>query len=183
MATKAELESRISELESKVREREKAVSILSAKCGMEIDLPQVARDMPTGDAPHLSHQEGLTEKLVAILEPALRKHGAKLSCTIPRKTLLLKDNIHRSHGDTILVPVIWGEVMADIIDCAADFGRRCYVEGFKNGNDMLVRMSRGEITAEYLEDGLEKAIRRQERKDVRMLIKSNVRMSEGGREA
>jgi len=169
--SKLQLESKIDELQKKINNLEKGIHILSKNNGMEIKLPQCERDMPTGDAPHLSHQKGLTEKLICILEPALRKHGVKLSCTSPAKSLTLKDNIHRSYGDTILVPTIWGEVMVDIIDCAAEFGRLCYAEGFKNGSNMLVRMSRGEITTEQFEDGLEKAARRQERKDVKLLIK------------
>jgi hypothetical protein len=175
MATKSDLEKRITELEAEIREYEKAVRILSGKEGMEIMLPQVARDMPTGDAPHLSHQEGLAERLIAILEPALRKHGAKLRFTSPAKSLSLKENIYRTWGDRILVPIVWGEVMAEIIDCAADFGRRCRAEGYREGSDLLGRLMRNEITADEFDESLEKekAIRRQERKDIANLIQSN----------
>ena len=169
MATKLELEKKIAELELQIHERDKAICILSENEGMEIILPRVARDMPTGDAPHLSFQQGLAERLIRIMEPALRKHGAKLKYTRPAKSLNLKDNIHSDIGDHI----VWGEVMAEIIDCAAEFGRACYAQGYKQGSDLLGRLTRSEITADEFDESLdkEKAIRRQENKDVAKRIK------------
>lgn len=176
MSTKAQLESRIAELEAAVSERDKAVKILSGRDGMEICLPGASMDVPSGDSTHLPFQRGLTERLIEIMEPALRKHGAMLSNSSPAKSIRMHDNIHRSHGETVLVPIVWGEVMAEIIDVSADFGRRCYAEGFSDGSNMLIRMARGEITSDELEDGIKKAKRRQKQRAVRMLIKSHSRL-------
>lgn len=172
MKTKRQLEDRIAELEACVRELDKAVTSLSSEVGMEIILPGVHRDAPNGDAPRLFGEDGIAERLMRIMEPALRKHGAKLSHTIPAKSIRLHDNSYRVQGDRILVPVIWGEVMVEIADAAAEFGRLCYAEGVEHGSNLLTRMSRGELTAEELEDGVEKAKSRQERKDWRALVKT-----------
>ena len=181
MATKAELEKRIADLEQELWERDKAIRFFSSTGGMEIRLPQVARDMPDGDSPHISYAPGLGERLIEIMEPSLRRCGAKLRGTSPSKTMDLKENIHRGFGETILVPDVWGQIMAEIIDCAAKFGREAEAFGFCNGSDMLGRLCRGEITADEFDGSVEqaKAVRRQERKDVAMLIKSNGDLNSG----
>lgn len=173
MATKAELEKRITELESQIREYEKSVKALSEKEGMLITLPSHSYHIAHGDAPHLSFQKNLAESLIEIMGPALQKHGAKLRYTSPAKSLNLHDNFLSSPKDSILVPIVWGEIMAEIIDCAADFGRRCYAKGYEQGSNLLSRLSRNEITADEFEHSLEreKAIRRQEKKDIANLIK------------
>jgi hypothetical protein len=167
--TKAELQKHIETLDAEIRELRKAVSALSSKEAMEIRLPVVARDVPKGNAPYL--REGLMERLVVVMEPSLRKHGARL--LVPAKShLRLSDNIYRGHGDPIVVPVVWGEVMAEIMDCAAAFARECYADGFRAGSDLLGRLSRGEITTDGFEKALaEEPVRRQEHKDIRNLIK------------
>lgn len=170
MATKKELEDRIAQLEADVRERDKAIDILSRKDGMEITLPACPMDVATGDAPHLKYKGGIMESLITVMEPSLRKHGAKLSRSSAAKTLLLHENFHRVRGDAILVPAVWGEIMVDIMDAAAKFGRQCYEAGVSHGSSLLTRLSQNEITPGQFEEGIDSARRRQERKDIRNLI-------------
>jgi hypothetical protein len=173
MATKQELEKQIEDLKAELREQEKAVNILTKKKAMEIVLPLVARYIATGDAPTPFFKKGLNERLIAIMEPALRKHGAKLRWAQSAKHLHLQDNHLSAAGDRIFVPIIWGEIMAEIMDCAATFARQCRAEGFKEGADLLGRLTRNEITADEFDESLdrEKAIRRQKHKDIARRIK------------
>lgn len=159
---------RIEQLEADLRERDKAVRILTAQEAMEIKLPWATYATIDGDAPRLSGGKDLGERMLKILEPALNKHGAKLPHVPTAKSLDLQERGYHGPRSGFVVPIVWGEVMAEIIDCAAQFGRECYAAGFERGSDLLGKLTAGAISADQFEESLdrEKAIRRQENKDI-----------------
>lgn len=177
MATKKELEDRIASLERMCREQRKALDNFGQASGMEITLPAAEHHTAKGDSPYV-RDSALQNKLIPLIGKALEKRAVNektcggASC---RYDLSLHDEYLCRPGPTFIVPAIWGEVMVDILDAAAEFGRECYAKGHTEGSNLLRRFVANEITVDEFDDSVdrERAIRRQESHDFHYRIRSH----------
>lgn len=173
MATKAELEAQIASLEATIREQGRTLAALSSASAMEVRLPWKGYGGNRGSAPLIKSKgfdDVWLQKVLPLVVKAILKHGTLSTihgCSHKSETDL-NDSIYAS-GDRYIIPAIAGEILLELLNAAAEFGRLCYSDGVREGSNILKQLADGKITEENYEDRVarEKAIDTQDHKRYR----------------
>lgn len=184
MPTKTDLEKQIATMEGHMREKQRALNLLAEDTGCVVKIPEVDHAFTANygiSADRVgSRKDTWRVEVMQVIGKVVREHGVCLKeahadgrfwhTHNATEINLVSDGMH-GYGVPYLVPKLVGEFIVAFVNGAAVFGHQCYARGYEDGADLLVRVSRGEISVDQFDDSIEeqKARAMQSSKDYRRL--------------
>jgi hypothetical protein len=154
MKTKAELEQQVMALKAQVERQYETIRRLSGDEGIVV---QFSGDAFAGfAAPYVKAdgKDAWRDGVMPVIARVIREHGIPHN---PVDGFACEPRLDLGRGiygrmDSFVVPRVAGLMLIDLINAAADFGRKCYAQGVQVGSDVLAQLARGEISQDEYED-------------------------------
>lgn len=162
MPTKAELETRIAELEATVRRQEKALRELSGDVGMEIRFPFAVHSV---ELPLMldDNRHECRDKIAEVIWNVVHEHGIPVNTTPGARGISELSFKGWTPGARFVVPVLAGKMIAALIVEIARYGDAMYRTGHRTGSDLLTQLASGDITPAKFDENIKLAARPRDR--------------------
>ena len=155
MPTKAELEAQIKGLETDILNLRK-LHEEKWKDWAIISLPWAKHNAFTGGAPYVRDGD-FRERLMPVICDRIRKYGIPVDEVGYLKSVLhVRLGEGNGVGSSYLLPVMWADMIIEVLDSAASFAQQCHNDGFKDGSDLLNRLVENDISADEFNNSCER---------------------------